>query len=56
MSYPHRCPICEGRGAVPCNFYTGGRVSTDASDVPCKACSGTGILWGPVEDKGDEGR
>lgn len=42
---PHRCPVCGGRGTVPCNFYTGSASTTSTSEVECKSCHGEGILW-----------
>jgi hypothetical protein len=40
---PHRCPVCEGRGAVPAGFYTGASPSTNPET--CKSCLGAGVLW-----------
>jgi hypothetical protein len=51
---PYRCPICHGKGLVPNNFYlelasfsAGGHYTT-TSTMPerCRACSGTGVIWG----------
>ena len=42
---PHKCPVCNGKGAVPCNFYMGTQ-TTNAGDIPCRACGGSGVLWG----------
>ena len=44
---PHKCPICEGRGTVACNFYSCAESGTSATPVQCKACSGSGYLWEP---------
>lgn len=41
---PYCCPVCEGRGNVPCNFYTRALVVADASPIECKACEGFGII------------
>lgn len=45
---PYKCPICDGHGIVPGGFYfsTGGRSISTNSTEPCRACGGTGILWG----------
>ncbi len=45
MMQPHKCPICEGRGNVPDGFYSGDPNPVFAPEE-CKACNGTGILWG----------
>ncbi len=45
---PHRCPVCAGRGSVPCGFYTPWGNST--AEDPCRSCGGTGILWGPPKE------
>lgn len=52
---PHRCPVCNGVGTVPDGFYNPpptvdwGPQHVGTSTVPmrepCRACSGTGILW-----------
>ena len=49
MSKPHKCPVCDGQGIVsrPPNV-AGDRATWAASDTcyyPCRACSGTGIIW-----------
>lgn len=41
---PHRCPVCEGRGTVPVNFYTRASATTDAGDIACRSCVG-GIIY-----------
>lgn len=45
---PYKCPVCEGRGIVPGGFYASiGPYSTSTSVTePCRACEGTGIIWG----------
>ena len=44
-----RCPVCDGRGAVPAGFYSAVGVPywSTSSAVPdtCKACGGSGIVW-----------
>lgn len=46
----HCCPACVGRGNVPAGFYNnvpGQPFSTSSlMPEPCRACSGTGIVWG----------
>jgi DnaJ-class molecular chaperone len=44
-SVPHKCPVCEGRGKVPYNFYDLRGTTTACSEEVCKSCWGTGILW-----------
>jgi len=46
---PYCCPVCAGNGLVPNGFYrqVGGIwSSTDATPEKCRACKGTGIVWG----------
>ncbi len=50
---PHKCPVCNGRGVVEGGFYNQPPMSheyrptsTGPMTETCKACSGTGILWG----------
>ena len=40
---PYKCPICDGRGTVPVDFYY--QQTTEVS-TRCKSCSGNGIVWG----------
>ena len=40
-SHPHVCPICKGRERVAAGFYP-----DDPERTICKACSGTGVVWG----------
>jgi hypothetical protein len=47
---PHCCPVCNGAGTVSRPPWVAGDVQAWASvdtgsTYPCKACSGTGILW-----------
>ena len=37
------CPVCQGRGVVPHNFYTGYN-STSNSLVSCNSCNGKGVI------------
>jgi hypothetical protein len=50
---PFLCPVCQGRAVVPAGFYQGWQqgVTTDASDQPCRSCTG-GIIWGDSHDEG----
>lgn len=44
-SKPYRCPVCDGKGHVPSNFYNVyGNVSTGITEV-CRTCKGQGIIW-----------
>ena len=51
---PFKCPICEGKGIVPGGFYTatGETWTSDRTTEICRACSGTGLVWG--EDDSNE--
>lgn len=44
-----RCPVCDGRGLVPWNFYMlhGGDATCATPPAPlrCQACEGRGVLW-----------
>ncbi len=43
MATIHKCPVCEGSGKVPFNFYrdkTGTGLTED-----CRSCKGGGIIW-----------
>ncbi len=42
---PHRCPICSGRGLVPCGFYNGVSDTFSTSPEKCRSCNGGGVLW-----------
>lgn len=49
---PFMCPVCMGRTTVPSTMYeprTGysGTVAEELKKVPCRSCSGTGVVWGP---------
>ena len=43
--YPHRCPVCEGRGMMPHGFYDRRTVSSSMEPDPCHSCQGSGIVW-----------
>lgn len=46
MKKLHKCPVCDGRGKLPFDFYTTGPSSTTISlaDVECKSCNGKGYI------------
>lgn len=43
--FPFKCPVCEGRGTVPPNFYNSsfGIVNTEREE--CRTCEGETIIW-----------
>lgn len=45
---PHTCPVCQGRQRVPASLYGLPMSTAVPSDVPCRSCGGTGVLWEPV--------
>ena len=48
---PFTCPVCRGIGQVPNGFYRviGDTSWSSSSQQPedCRACGGTGVVWGP---------
>ena len=49
---PYRCPVCGGAGVVHPNFYGtdppwGYQGTMIRGFIPCRACGGTGLVWGP---------
>lgn len=40
------CPVCQGRGFVPCGFYNTSGIgsSSSISDEKCRSCFGRGYL------------
>lgn len=52
MSTPHKCPCCDGSGKVSRPpGVAGDQVSWVSGSVgpwDCQACSGQGIVWGPL--------
>lgn len=42
MSTPHKCPVCEGSGAVQ-----GPKTKSGFDGIECHACEGKGIVWSP---------
>ena len=43
---PHRCPVCDGRGRVPRDFY--GDTMNASKYIVCLSCAGVGVLWEPI--------
>ena len=43
---PYACPVCNGRGVVPPDFYDPRVTSTAASWQECRACGGKGVIYG----------
>jgi hypothetical protein len=44
---PFLCPVCEGRGIVPYNFYSVEyETKSSITPVACRTCGGEGIVWG----------
>lgn len=46
----YKCPVCGGRGFVPCGFYTsqtydGSSVTGSTSTEVCRSCHGRGIIF-----------
>lgn len=46
-----KCPVCDGRGVVPHNFYTMCTVSSSTAPEKCRTCGGHGILWDAREEE-----
>ena len=42
---PYLCPVCQGKGTVPANFYNHNEFDTCASPEICRTCGGEGIIW-----------
>lgn len=40
-----KCPVCEGRGVVPADFYTPGGNTINTSPCVCRSCNGKGVIW-----------
>lgn len=49
MKIPHKCPVCDGSGAVSRLPSQTGNQETwtdgETGGYRCNACSGTGIIW-----------
>ena len=46
----YKCPICGGRGFVPCGFYSsqtydGSSITNSTSTEVCRSCHGRGIVF-----------
>lgn len=54
MKIPFKCPVCEGRCAVPYSFYYPRETASTIPDsmVTCRSCHGSGIVYG--DDGGPE--
>lgn len=42
------CPICQGCGTVPADFYARLGVGTSTAREQCRRCEGTGTIEQPV--------
>lgn len=38
------CPVCNGRGWMPEEFYSGMGNTTTITNVTCKTCGGSGVI------------
>ena len=47
---PFKCPVCFGRGQVADWFYEVLTEGISRGPVECRACKGTGIIWGVGTD------
>ncbi len=45
MAEPKKCPVCDGIGKVPYNFYKDKEQDLKIFTEKCRICDGTGILW-----------
>lgn len=41
---PVKCPVCEGRGTVPHDFYAQLGASSSTTRETCRSCQGRGIV------------
>ena len=43
----YKCPVCEGRGTVPTNFYNtyGSPTIVNTTEVTCRSCNGKGVIF-----------
>lgn len=46
----YKCPVCGGRGFVPCGFYSsqkydGSSITNSTSTEVCRSCHGRGIIF-----------
>jgi DnaJ-class molecular chaperone len=37
-----KCPICQGRGRVPRDFY--GETMNNSKEIICQSCHGAGVI------------
>lgn len=55
MAHAERCPVCNGKGVVPSDFYEirnkpmgyydgGTTTGMQQPAVPCRSCGGTGVV------------
>lgn len=46
MNHLECCPVCHGKGIVPCGFYvaSGMGATSSTADEPCRSCSGCGYM------------
>lgn len=54
----YKCPVCEGRGILPADFYHIYESSSVSSAVfigtePCRSCGGRGIVFDTIQHYGD---
>lgn len=42
---PYKCPVCDGRGNVPFNFYNDKNMSVYSLNEKCRTCEGDTIIW-----------
>lgn len=44
MEMIHKCPVCDGKGLVPYNFYGSVFDTTLISPIQCRGCKGSGVF------------
>lgn len=54
-SKPYTCPVCNGSGQVPFEFYNppaphSTSITAPAGPTTCRSCGGAGVLWPPQEN------
>ena len=42
-----KCPVCNGRGWMPDEFYSNFGSTTSTARVICRTCGGSGIVYVP---------
>ena len=45
-----RCPVCEGKGLVPHDFYNKSCIVQVYPEVSCRSCKGAGYITIPCDD------